>query len=150
MHEVTVLIKFLDPDPRELSVPEYATVGSSGFDLVASRPASLAPGHWCLVSTGIAVSVPYGYELQIRSRSGVAAQKGLVVLNQPGTLDSDYRGEVGVILLNLSAEGRSIKPGDRIAQGVICPVARAKFVVAKELDQTERGVRGHGSTGERN
>ena len=149
MIQATVLVKFLEQPEFKPSVPEYATEGSSGFDLVASEDVTIGVGGWHLISTGIAVSVPYGYELQIRSRSGVAGRKGLIVMNQPGTLDSDYRGEVGVILLNLSGSPQRVLPGDRIAQGVICPVARANFQVVLELDQTGRGTGGHGSTGER-
>ena len=148
MQEVTVLVQFLGMPEFAPSLPKYATEGSSGFDLVAAEPAIVASGDWCLIGTKIAVSVPYGYELQIRSRSGMA-RKGLIVLNQPGTLDSDYRGEVGVLLLNVGQKPQKIAPGERIAQGIICPVARAKFQRSATLDETARGAGGYGSTGER-
>ncbi len=143
MEEVTVPIVLIDSHG---AVPQYATEGSSGFDLVASRMSEIPSGAWALISTEIAVAVPKGYELQIRSRSGMAS-KGLIVLNQPGTLDSDYRGEVGVLLLNLSPTLQLISAGMRIAQGVICPVVKAKFELVEKLDETVRGTNGYGSTG---
>ena len=128
--------------------PVYATEGSAGFDLVAAEGVTIMPGAWTLIGTRLAVAVPEGYELQIRSRSGMA-KKGLIVLNQPGTLDSDYRGEIGILLFNVSLGSQTIVAGDRIAQGVICPVIRADFRLVEELNETLRGAGGYGSTGQR-
>lgn len=132
-------------------LPKYAKPGDAGMDLCACFDDKLSenihPGDRLLINTGIAVAVPDGYEMQIRPRSGLALSKGITVLNSPGTIDSGYRGEIGVILLNAGNELISIKSGERIAQAVICPVARAELVMCDELDQTERGEGGFGSTG---
>jgi dUTP pyrophosphatase len=146
-------VKKLRPDAV---VPEYQSKGASGFDLVALEDTEIAPGETKLVKTGIAVAVEEGFELQVRPRSGTSLKTGLRVANAPGTVDSDYRGEVCVILWN-SVPRRNgdtdeylvakIKKGDRIAQGVICPVIRAELEVVEELDSTKRGSGGFGSTG---
>ena len=131
------------------SAPEYATEGSAGADLRAHlrESLSLAPGERVAVPTGIRIELPPGYEAQIRPRSGLALAKGVTCLNSPGTVDSDYRGEIKVILVNLGAESVIIGHGDRIAQLVVAPVSRANFVKAASLGGTERGSGGFGSTG---
>jgi dUTP pyrophosphatase len=131
-------------------IPKYATEGSSGFDLVASQDAVLYPNEPVLVPTGIMVELPDDTEIQIRPRSGLALKKTITVLNAPGTIDADYRGEIAVILINLSNEVRTISKGDRIAQGVLAKVEKAVFKIienGEELRATERGVSGFGSTG---
>lgn len=132
-------------------VPSYATEGSSGFDLKAciDAPITLKKHTWQLISTGYRVSVPYGFEIQIRPRSGLALKKGITVKNTPGTVDSDFRGVMGVILYNESDEDFVIEPGERIAQAVVCPVFHAEFNIVKELSETSRGEGGFGSTGTR-
>jgi len=132
-----------------LPLPAYATPGSSGMDLMADVPSDLTlpPGGRARVPTGFAVAVPEGHELQVRPRSGLAAKAGVTVLNAPGTVDSDYRGEVQVILVNLSDVPFAIRRGDRIAQAVLCPVARALPVEEATLPDTHRGAGGFGSTG---
>lgn len=130
-----------------VNVPGYQTPGASGFDLEASHETTIEPGSWTLVKTGIRVAVPYGFELQVRSRSGLAAKHGIQVLNSPGTVDADYRGGIGVILFNHGKAPFGIKPGDRIAQAVICPVVQAQFKEVQDLDATSRGEGGFGSTG---
>lgn len=129
--------------------PEYKTGGSAGADLRACLEASvtLAPGERAAIPTGLRIELPSGYEAQVRPRSGLALQKGLTCLNSPGTVDSDYRGELKVILVNLGREPATIGTGDRIAQLVIAPVARARFEEAESLISTERGSGGFGSTG---
>ena len=129
--------------------PEYKTAGSAGADLRARVPEglTLAPGERAAVPTGLRIELPPGYEAQVRPRSGLALAKGLTCLNSPGTVDSDYRGELKVILVNLGAESVIIGHGDRIAQLVVAPVSRANFVKAASLGGTERGSGGFGSTG---
>lgn len=129
--------------------PAYETPGSSAFDLRACIDSliKLAPGCLVVVPNGIKVQIPIGYELQVRPRSGFAAKQGITVLNSPGTIDSDYRGVVGTILINTSDEYVTINPGDRISQGAICPVVQAQFNVVEELDSTARGEGGFGHTG---
>jgi dUTP pyrophosphatase len=131
------------------SAPEYGTGGSAGADLRAFVPGcvTLAPGERALVPTGIRIELPPGYEAQVRPRSGLALSKGVTCLNSPGTVDSDYRGELKVVLINLGSESATIGNGDRIAQLVIAPVSRALFVCATSLGPTERGSGGFGSTG---
>lgn len=126
--------------------PAYQTPGASGFDLQADEYVLLSPGDRKLVSTGLKVAIPPGYELQIRSRSGMALKQGLIVLNEPGTVDADYRGEVKVMLYNASDRSQGVAPGERIAQGVVCPVVQARFHDVEELPSTERGEGGFGST----
>ena len=128
--------------------PEYQSEGAAGADLVhaGADPLILRPGERVLVPTGVRLAVPQGYEGQVRARSGLAVRKGLTVLNAPGTIDSDYRGEIAVPLINHGDEPVTVQPGERIAQLVIAPVIRARFVAA-DLDSTERGDGGFGSTG---
>jgi dUTP pyrophosphatase len=130
-----------------LPLPAYATAGSAGLDLRADVPVSLAPGARALVPTGLAIAVPPGHEAQVRPRSGLALKHGLTCLNSPGTIDSDYRGEVGVILCNLGQERVELARGERIAQLVVAAVARAELVLAASLPQTARGEGGFGHTG---
>ena len=143
---INVELKLLD---NNAVIPAYAHSGDSGFDLVANNDEAihLLSGRKVCVPTGIAVAVPVGYELQVRPRSGLALKNGITVLNAPGTVDAGYRGEVGVILINHSNEIFTIERGMKIAQGVICPVMRAEFVVVSELSETNRGTGGYGSTG---
>jgi len=130
-----------------LPLPRYATAGSSGLDLASDEDLDLQPGQRALVSTGFAVAVPEGLELQVRPRSGLAARHGVTVLNAPGTIDSDYRGEVKVVLVNLGDAPFPVRRGDRIAQAVLCPVVRAEVEEVPLLDRTEREDGGFGSTG---
>lgn len=132
---------------REFPLPAYATQGSAGVDLRASEPCVIPPGGRALVPTGLRIALPEGYEAQVRPRSGLALKHGVTLLNSPGTIDSDYRGEIGVILINLGQEPFSIQPGDRIAQMVFAPVTRGVWDEVETLDETERGAGGFGSTG---
>lgn len=148
MQEVQLLIQRL-PDAKDLPLPGYATAGSAGMDLMAAveEDVTLGPGHRTLIPTGIRIAVPPGYEAQIRPRSGLAVKYGLSMVNTPGTIDSDYRGPVKVIVINHGREPIVISRGDRIAQMVICPVVRANLVEHDELPETERGDGGFGHTG---
>ena len=132
-------------------LPKYETTGSAGMDLHANIDSEilLKPMGRVLVKTGLFMALPEGYEAQIRPRSGLAYKKGLTVLNSPGTIDADYRGEIGVILINLSEEPFIIKDGERIAQMVIAPYTRAELINVEVLSSTERGSGGFGSTGEK-
>ena len=134
-----------------LTLPDYQTAGAAGLDLLAAIPATkpltLRPGGRALVPTGIAIALPAGYEGQVRPRSGLATRHGLTILNAPGTIDADYRGEIQVVLANLGNEDVTITRGMRIAQLVIAPVARAQIVQVASLDETVRGSGGFGSTG---
>lgn len=130
-----------------LPLPAYATEGSAGLDLRADVPIALAPGERALVPTGLSVAIPPGYEGQVRPRSGVAIRDGVTCLNSPGTIDSDFRGEVCVILVNFGREPFSRPRGERIAQLVIAPVSRAELVEVGELPKTSRGEGGFGHTG---
>ena len=132
-----------------VSIPKYETAGSSGMDIAAHIENNIIinPGEKALVSTGLSVAIPKGYEIQIRPRSGLAAKKSITVLNTPGTIDADYRGEIKVILINHSKEKFIIENGDRIAQMVVCPVIQAELEEVTELSNTERGSGGFGSTG---
>lgn len=131
------------------NLPHYETIASAGMDLRAnlSEPRTLKPLERSIVGTGLFVELPIGYEAQVRPRSGLAAKKGITVLNAPGTIDADYRGEIGVILVNLSNDDFIINNGERIAQLVIAKHERAKWVEVKELSETTRGTGGFGSTG---
>ena len=131
------------------ALPEYETDQSAGMDLRADlgETVELSPGERALVPTGLYLEIPAGYEAQVRPRSGLALKRGLTVLNAPGTIDADYRGEVGVILVNLSQEVQSIEPGERIAQLLFAPVTRGQLVEVDVLSETERGRGGFGSTG---
>ena len=148
MVEVRVAVSVL-PHGEGLDLPAYATAGSAGCDLRAAVAESLTmlPGGRSLVPTGIAIAIPEGYEGQVRMRSGLAIRHGLCLLNGPGTIDSDYRGEIQIILANLGTEPVTIARGERIAQLVIAPVTRAELVEVDELPTTTRGSGGFGSTG---
>ncbi len=131
----------------DLPLPRYATAGAAGMDVVAAEALTLAPGARAAVATGFALAIPDGYEVQVRPRSGLALKHGVTCLNTPGTIDSDYRGEVRVILANLGSEPLDIERGDRIAQLVPAVVRRAELAEVDSLDQTVRGAGGFGSTG---
>ncbi len=139
-----LLVTRLRPDAI---LPTYMTDGAAGMDLAAAEAVTLAPGARALVGTGLAIAVPPGHEAQVRPRSGLAAKHGVTCLNSPGTIDSDYRGEVKVLLVNHGAEPFAVTPGLRIAQLVVAPVARAEVQVVDELPPTGRGGGGFGSTG---
>ena len=135
------------PHGDGLPLPAYASEHAAGLDVVAAESLTLAPGARHAVSSGFAIAIPHGYEVQVRPRSGLAFKNGITVLNTPGTIDSDYRGEVKVILANLGNEPFEIARGERIAQLVPAPVQRACFAEVEDLDETARGAGGFGSTG---
>ncbi len=139
------------PHAEGLPLPAYESAGAAGMDLRAAvaegQPVTLRPGARDRIPTGLCMAVPPGFEVQVRPRSGLAAKAGVTCLNTPGTIDSDYRGEVQVILINLGAEDFVIRRGDRIAQMVVAPVAAAVWRETDSLDETVRGVGGFGSTG---
>ena len=141
-----ILIKRLS---KEISLPKYETAGSSGMDLAANIAGNISidPGKTAIIPTGLALSIPKGFEVQIRPRSGLAAKKKITVLNTPGTIDSDYRGEIKVILINQGQETFKVEKGLRIAQMVVCPVVQAQIKEVEDLSETERGKGGFGSTG---
>lgn len=147
-HSTDVAVEVL-PHAEGLPLPAYATEGAAGMDLFAavSSPVVILPGGRALVPTGLKIAVPAGYEAQVRPRSGWALKHGMTLPNSPGTIDSDYRGEVQVILLNLGAEPITIERGTRIAQMVVAPVARARLVRVPSLPPTARGAGGFGHTG---
>ena len=148
--ELTILVLREPGADPALPLPEYQTAGSAGADLRADLGGgalTLAPGQIALVPTGLRVQIPEGYEMQIRPRSGLAFKHGIGLPNTPGTIDSDYRGPLGVLLINFGAEPFTISHGERIAQAVIAPVVQARFEMATELGQTTRGEGGFGSTG---
>ncbi len=144
--EVPVMVKIL-PHGRGLDLPIYATAGAAGMDVVSAEDVTIAPGGRHAVATGLSVAIPVGFEIQVRPRSGLALKHGISVPNAPGTVDSDYRGEVKVILINHGAEAFDIRRGDRVAQLVLAPVTRASWIEVEELDETVRGEGGFGSTG---
>jgi dUTP pyrophosphatase len=148
--KVTVELQRL-PHAESLPLPAYQTNDAAGLDLMAalsdSEPMTLAAGQYALVPTGLAIALPPGYEAQVRPRSGLAAKHGVTVLNSPGTIDADYRGEIKVILINHGQAAFVIKRGERIAQMVIAPVVQAALVPVAELSSTDRGAGGFGSTG---
>jgi dUTP diphosphatase len=139
------------PHGEGLPLPAYQSAHAAGLDLLAAVPEAtpmiLAPGKHALVPTGLTIALPAGYEAQVRPRSGLAAKHGVTVLNAPGTVDADYRGEIGVLLINHGEAAFEIRRGERIAQMVIAPVARAELVPAASLSTTDRGSGGFGSTG---
>ena len=141
---IKILIKRLS---KEVSLPKYETSGSSGMDLGSNIGGNISPGKIAIIPTGLALSIPKGFEAQIRPRSGLAAKKKISVLNTPGTIDSDYRGEIKVILINLGEEIFKVEKGLRIAQMVFCPIVQAQFREVDDLNETERGKGGFGSTG---
>ena len=134
---------------KNVSLPKYETSGSSGMDISAfiKNNIEIKPGEKSIISTGFHLSIPKGFEVQIRPRSGLAAKKSISVLNTPGTIDADYRGEIKVILINLGKEKFIIENGMRIAQMVVCPIVQAEFEEVNELSITDRGSGGFGSTG---
>ena len=147
MQKINVKIQKLQNFKGEL--PSYQSAGASGFDIRAqvTQTMLLKPGERAMVPTGLSFEIPMGFEIQCRPRSGWAAKAGLTVLNTPGTIDADYRGEVKVILVNLGQEIIEVKDQERIAQLVLCPVYQAQFELANELSSTDRGAGGFGSTG---
>ena len=147
---MNVKITLLKHGPKVL--PEYATEGSAGVDIVAAiqEPISIRPGERILVPSGFKLQIPVEYEVQIRPRSGLAIKHGITVLNSPGTIDSDYRGEIGIILINHGKNKFIVNPKDRIAQMVICKVTKMNLVKVSLLNDTERGSGGFGSTGNNN
>ena len=152
MSIVTVQVRPL-PHFEGLELPAYETSGSAGMDVRAAvpvaEPITLKPGERAMVPTGLSVAIPEGYEIQVRPRSGLAAKHGLTCLNTPGTIDSDYRGPLGVALVNLGDEAYTVHHGDRIAQMTVAPVVQARFAVVERLSETDRGEGGFGSTGKR-
>ena len=144
--EIPVMVKRL-PHGEDLPLPAYATDGAAGMDVVSAEDVDLAPGARHAVATGLAVAIPHGYEIQVRPRSGLALKHGVTVPNTPGTIDSDYRGELKVIMINLGTESFAIRRGDRVAQLVVAPVTRGTWLEVEELDATARGEGGFGSTG---
>lgn len=146
-----VRIELMRVGAVDVPLPAYQSKDAVGLDLHAAiaEPRAMAPLSRLLVPTGIAMAIPQGFEGQVRPRSGLALRHGVTVLNSPGTIDPDYRGEVKVLLVNLGSEPFVIQPGDRIAQLVIAPVARAELLLVRALDETERGAGGYGSTGAR-
>ncbi len=141
-----ILIKRLS---KNINLPKYETEGSSGMDLAADivSTVDIKPGESSVIPTGISVSIPVNYEIQIRPRSGLAAKNQISVLNTPGTIDADYRGEIKVILINLGNKTFKVEKGSRIAQMVLCPIEKAKIIEVEDLEKTYRGSGGFGSTG---
>jgi dUTP pyrophosphatase len=135
------------PHGAGLPLPAYASDGAAGMDVVAAEDVTLAPGGRHAVATGFALAIPSGYEVQVRPRSGLALKHGISLPNTPGTIDSDYRGELKIIMINLGAEPFTIARGDRVAQLVVAPVQPARFIEVDTLDETSRGAGGFGSTG---
>ena len=143
---VPVRVKRL-PHGEGLDLPRYATQGAAGMDVLAAEDVVLPPGGRHAVATGLALAIPEGYEIQVRPRSGLALKHGISLPNTPGTIDSDYRGELKIIMINLGVEAFAIGRGDRIAQLVLAPVVRAGWEEVADLDETARGAGGFGSTG---
>ena len=150
MTKVTVSVRPL-PHFEGLDLPAYETIGSAGMDVRAAvsqeEPILLQAGERAMIPTGLSVAIPQGYEIQVRPRSGLAAKHGLTCLNTPGTIDSDYRGEIKVILINLGQDAFTIQRGERIAQLVLAPVTQLAWIEVGALDETDRGAGGFGSTG---
>jgi len=147
---IDIALRFLDHG-RGLALPKQQSAGAAGADLLAALGVSettiLKPGERAIVPCGFSIALPAGYEAQVRPRSGLAAKYGVTVLNTPGTIDADYRGEIKVILINLGQEEFAVRRGDRIAQMVVAPVSAIAFTESDDLDATERGSNGFGSTG---
>ena len=143
-----ILIKKLS---KNINLPKYETEGSSGMDLTANinKSIEIEPGKTSIIPTGISLSIPKNFEIQIRPRSGLAAKNQISVLNTPGTIDADYRGEIKVILINLGIKTFTVEKGTRIAQMVLCPIVKAKIKEVEALEETKRGLGGFGSTGVR-
>ena len=144
-----IQVKIVNRSSNEL--PSYATTGSSGMDIRAflDAPKSMLPLERALIPTGIFIELPQGYEVQVRPRSGLAIRQGITCLNTPGTIDADYRGEIKIILINLSQEEQVIQPGDRIAQMILQKVEKVEWRLVEELETTERNAGGFGHTGKR-
>ncbi len=143
---IAVKVKRL-PHGLDLPLPAYATAGAAGMDVVSAEDVVIAPGARHPVATGLALAIPEGFEIQVRPRSGLAFKHGITVPNTPGTIDSDYRGELKVLLINHGVEPFAIQRGDRVAQLVLAPVVQAAWEEIEELDETARGAGGFGSTG---
>ena len=148
LERVTIKIRQME-DSNDLPLPEYETEGSAGMDVRASvkEPVLLKPGDIRLIPTGLIVSIPLGYEGQIRPRSGLALRHGIGMVNAPGTIDSDYRGEIGIVVINWGKKPFTIRRGDRIAQMIISKVCRVEIICVDELDPTQRGEGGFGHSG---
>ena len=144
--EVPVAVMRL-PHGEGLDLPAYATAGAAGMDVIAAEDVTIAPGGRHAVATGLALAIPDGYEVQVRPRSGLALKHGISLPNSPGTIDSDYRGELKIIVINHGSEEFVFRRGDRVAQLVLAPVTRAAWVEVSSLDETARGAGGFGSTG---
>lgn len=150
MQENVVKFQWLSAaDKQDLNLPQYETAGSAGLDIEAGVKVSVViePGAIELIPTGLAVAIPEGYEIQVRPRSGLAVKNGITIVNSPGTIDSDYRGEVKIALINLSKVAFTVSRGDRVAQLVLAKIARITFNEVDELDTTDRGAGGFGHTG---
>lgn len=145
-NDIPVKLKRL-PNGHGLALPHYTTDGAAGMDIVSAEDVTIKPGERHAVATGLAMAIPQGFEIQVRPRSGLALKNGVSVPNAPGTIDSDYRGELKAILINHGTEPFVIQRGDRVAQIVLAPVTRAVWEEVEELDTTERGAGGFGSTG---
>ncbi len=143
---INIAVKRL-PNGAGLSIPSYESAGAAGMDICAAESIVIRSGKRAAIATGFAFAIPEGYEIQVRPRSGLAYKNGMTVLNTPGTIDSDYRGEIKVILVNLGDEDFQVNKGDRIAQIIAAPVQRANLNEVDNLDDTERGSGGFGSTG---
>lgn len=150
MQSVTVDVLRVRPGGDDLPLPQYMTAGAAGMDLLAdvAEPVDIAPGARALIPTGLAVEIPPGFEAQIRPRSGLALRHGLTLLNSPGTIDSDYRGEIQVLMVNLGDRPFTVHRGERIAQMVIAPVVRAELHAVAALGESKRGAGGFGHTDE--
>ncbi len=145
---MSLQIRFKREDPADdLELPAYQTAGAAGMDVRASQGHTLQPGETALIPTGFSMEIPIGYEAQLRPRSGLAAKNGITLLNSPGTIDADFRGQVQVILTNLGREPFEVQRGDRIAQMVIAKVERAEIQIVSELSGSQRGEGGFGHTG---
>ena len=148
MHQSTTRVFIMRlPEGAGLKLPNYQTPGAAGMDVRSAEDRMLQPGETALIPTGFAIAVPVGFEAQLRPRSGLALKNGITLLNSPGTIDSDYRGAVGVILTNLGHEPFYVHRGDRVAQMVIAKVERAELEMVETLEETERGEGGFGSSG---
>jgi len=149
MSSPVIPVQRLRPSDAPLPLPQYMTAGAAGMDLLADvdEPVELAPGARTLVPTGIAVQIPAGFEAQIRPRSGLALRHGVTLLNSPGTIDSDYRGEIKVLMINLGEQPHTVRRGERIAQMIVAPVVQAELQEVEELASSKRGPGGFGHTG---
>lgn len=147
---MVIAVKRTRPGPEQLPLPAYQTAGAAGMDLVADigEPVRLRPGERALIPTGLAIELPHGCEAQVRPRSGLALRRGVTLLNSPGTIDADYRGEVKVLLINLGVDDHVVRRGDRIAQMVVAPVTRASWREVDELTPSSRAAGGFGHTDE--